>query len=244
MKKSYGLKFSDVIKKSIQIYFKNILAWLMIYLLIYLPMFICVIFMPAKFQSMESMISAIYSFNLTAMIFYFLPIVLFNPLAMAAITCIVDQGLSDKSIDIQFVLDNSLMKWKQLIFGAIIYYCSIVFTSFLILPSIYFAVSFYFYPTVIALSKFKGNQAMFISKLSLTGRWLKSAILIFVSLTLASILNIYIVNLWPAQLGNLFVSKIVLDLICKLVDVFFEVVLIIWFLSVSMIKSDEKEVNV
>ena len=244
MKKSFGLKFSDVIKKSAQIYFNNILIWLMICLLIYMPMYICVYFMPDRFQSMQNVISAISSMRIFSIMVYFLPIILFNPLAMAAITCVVDQSLSNKSINIEKILDNSLMKWKQLVIAAVIYYCSIIFTSFLIIPSIYFAVSFYFYPTVIALSKYKGNQAMMISRLSLFRRWFKTAGLIFVSLFLSSILNIFLADLLPTQLENLFITKIIFSLACKFIDIFFDTLLIVWFLSVSIIKTDEEEVSI
>lgn len=243
MKNSNEIKFGSLIKTSVRIYFKNIFSWILICILVYLPMHICTYLMPHKFSSSHSIIDAVYSLKLFPAVIFFLPSILFNPLGIAAVSFIVQQNLFNKSIAVSEVLDNSLMKWKNLIWTAILYYSIVIFTSFLFIPSIYFSVSFYFYITVIALSKYTGIHAMMISRFSLVGHWFKAAGLIFLSMAVSAILSSFI-NLSGAQaITNFFLAKLIFSLISEFVDIFFKIILIVWFLSIATIKTDEKEVK-
>lgn len=244
MKKNNDINLIGIIKNSVRIYFKNIFAWVMICFFVYTPMFVCDYLMPEQFQTPANVFNAVYSFNIFKMMIYFLPPILFNPLAIAVIACVIEQSLYNKTIDVSYVLDNSLLKWKDLVYSAVIYYSIVLFTSLLIIPAIYFSVSFYFYIPIIALSKYKGMKAMLISKLAIMGRWFKAAGLIFLSMILSTMISLFIERFLPIQAENLFITKIIFSLVCKFIDIFFEIVLIVWFLSTSVIKVDEKEVEI
>lgn len=231
------LTFIDILQKSFHIYCENIFSWLIICILVYMPMNIC------RYLALKNILQSVRTINLFHICMNFLPIILFEPLGIAAISFIVQQNLFHKKIIMSEVLDNSLMKWRKLIIATTLYYLIVLLTSTLVLPAIYFFVSFYFYATIIALSEFDGMRAMLISRISLLNRWFKAAGLIFVSITSSVFISFFLVRFIPNDIGNYFAIKLLFNFVIDFIDIFFKIILVVWFLSIATIKIDEGELS-
>jgi len=245
MIKKNKLSLKKIISKSWQIYLKNFLSWLDICILVYIPMYVCISLIPKNLPSPLELFKPNNNslvLDLISSIIYFIPMLLFNPLAVAAIAWITWQSLIDKEITYKDILDHTLMRWKDLIFATFLYYLIIFISSIFIIPAIYFSVAFYFYICIVALTTTKGYKALSISRLALIGSWFKAFGMIFFASFISFIINYFIVRLMPINLQNDIISRIFINIVCELLDIFFKIILFTWFLNLSTIevtKSDD-----
>lgn len=220
------------------VYRKNFLYWFIIWIALYLPLDACNYFFGNNLFSVLNSdavsinIGVVSYRNFVVLPLLLLPRALFNPLALAAISFVIKQTLSQKKIFLYDIFNNSILKWKKLFLACMICYLIIFATSFLILPSIYFSVAFYFAPTVIAVSQCSGLSALLISKIALTGYWFEAFSLLLIKSVLTFLFEFIIKNFLFANVEYFILSS----LFYYAIGIFFEVFLVIWFFDISTAK--------
>ncbi len=78
---------------------------------------------------------------------------------------------------------------------------------------------------------------------SLLNRWFKAAGLIFVSLTSSVFISFFLVRFIPNDIENYFATKLLFNFVIDFIDIFFKIILVVWFLSIATIKIDEGELS-
>ena len=231
-----NLTLLRLFKVSASIYFKNVFIWLLICLFIYLPMWVCFVFGMARFDLSVDLLQVLEKVNFYDIIILSLPFVLFNCLATAAISSVVQQNIFNKKADLKVVLDDSLLKWGKLVATSFLYFAILGISYSIPILFIFFAVVFYFYAVVVALSGYDCFKAMRICWLSMKGHWFDGTVVIFLCSFARFYLRFFLSEFVRNYVSSMPVYFAVYVFLSEVLGVFLTVFLIVWFLSIAMAK--------
>ena len=222
-----------LIKTSFEVYYKNIAIWLFVCLLVYSPLCIRDCMVSSKLYNsglvflkdsdvLAHMLKFFSEISASGWFLFWLPNVVFVPIGRAVISFVVSQTMLKKNKVISEILDNSLLKWKKLLLASIFY-------------NIIFLVSLYcFYPTMIALNNCGAFSSMIMSCILLRKHLIKTVFLISITKLfslLASFLFGYFIEVFFFLGDNFIVHSMVTWLFSNMIGIFFNIVLIVWFLN-------------
>jgi hypothetical protein len=258
-RKQDKISFAEELRKSfsvaINIFKKDFLIIILIYVLVYLPMDSCYLFANnTSSDQINYLFKIILSADFFRLILYFIPSLIFGPLGTASLSSVVSQYLArEKSkeenkkekISIEKIIDCSLIKWHRLIIANFSYYAIIMFSfPFFIFPAIFFAVYFYFCITIISLTqKISTFPAMLLSMFNLQGKFFKTLIIMTAIFVINSLLNYSLFQIVKNTLNInifLYIFCFILSIfLSRLVEMFLKIILINYFLNYACLMIPE-----
>ena len=162
--------------------------------------------------------------------------VMFLSLISAAMTGLVKAESDGRPISFALLLDVSLLKWGKLVFTGLLNLIIVSLSSALIVPAVFFGVSFYFYASVIAISDKWGFKALTMSSNIIKGRWFGAfGFIIFLNVT--STLLTFSISMLIAPLFSMFFgsSNIIINVLtgvtCETLCSFMLIASGIWFVN-------------
>jgi hypothetical protein len=151
------MSFGEIYGASWAVYTRNFAYMAVITLLGYGPIAITTMFMPqASFDVILNMYSlAPEQLNklMTSSIFMLGLYVLFLPPTISAITSVTASYIVTGKATVERTLSDSLAKWGWLALSGAIFATIVLLTAALVIPAIFFFVSFYFFPNLAVLMK-------------------------------------------------------------------------------------------
>ena len=174
----YGL--SQILKYSYEIYRNNFQHICWISLCVFTPFLIIRQLIPsyANFSETSDVLQPfINSADLQWLSFSVFTAMMFEPLAIAAITYITLSHFTKKEVTLPGILDASLMKWGKLLATAIVYFTALLlpFMTFILAwISIYLMIAIAFYANVVAVTDKWGIAALLFSRNLVRGKWLST----------------------------------------------------------------------
>jgi len=244
-----------LVKTSFEIYCKNIIIWLVVCVFVYSPLCIRNSLLSSLIQnSLDNASQASMSFNNVSQIIsaygqvfsqksvleqliFCVPEIFFVPMGLAMIAFVVKQSLYKERVVAFEILDNSLAKWKKVLMASCFYRLILLLPLCFIFPVV-FLVSFYFYPVIIALSKCGVFGSMIVSHISLAGHLIKAAALILSTKLLSWMARFFISNFIGVFVPieeSFVLGTLIIEFLSSLVDIFFSVLLVVWFLDTSYV---------
>ncbi len=236
--KSEQLPPNLLLKFSWNIFLKHFPLILFICLLVYIPLFAIVYMEPARLVyvwlniPMGSEEAALY-INMVVQVVLF---GVFHPLIVGAVTAICRCEAEGKKVTVYSVLDASLMLWGKHVWTSLLYFFTVALGSVLIIPGIFAAVAFYFFPQVTALSGLSGLRALTVSFSVVNGQWLKTAIVLSFSVLASYAVGMLFVSMLPESQELSVIILILLDVIVNTINVIFSIFTSLWFLNNYMLK--------
>lgn len=235
------LTVAELFKYSAMIYQKNFKWIIAISLGVFLPYQIVLMFVPTfdvatlnqafimqDADSVQSIILTVYvslAINL-----------IFTPLAIAGVTTLAKDVVESKPVSFSGILDASLVKWGKLVLTAFLYLLFVLAGSVIILPGVYFSVSYTFYPNIVAISDKWGLSALRESASLVKGRWFATFGFILLIAMLSSLTGTVCTAAFALVAGIGIIVIVLVGVVMETLCLYFQVVITLWYLNKHYLK--------